>query len=48
MSHGLFDKMYGGCNFETNLNQTQNCKFQKIFANYGVNFKNIVLLSILC
>ena len=46
MSPGVGDKAHGGCNFEDNLIQTQNCKFQKAFANCGVNFHNIVVSSI--
>ena len=29
MSRDIRDKMQGGCHFENNLNQTQNCKVQK-------------------
>ena len=48
MSRDVRDKMHDGCNFENNLNQTQKWKFQKAFVNCGVDFQNIVLLSILC
>ena len=33
--------MHGGCNFESNVNQAQNCKFQKTFASCGVNFQTL-------
>ena len=29
MSSNIPDKMHGGSNFENNLNQIENCKFQK-------------------
>ena len=48
MSRDVRDKMHGGCNFEKNLNQIKNFKFQKTFANCIVNFQNIVLPLILC
>ena len=48
MSRDVRDKTHDGCSFENKLNETQNCKFQKTFANCGVNFQNIVLSSTLC
>ena len=47
MSHDVRDKMHGRYTFESNL-KTQSCKYKKTFASCGVNFQNIVLLSMLC
>ena len=47
MSRDVRDRMHGGCNLANNLNQIRNFKFQKEFANCGVNLTNSALPSIL-
>ena len=39
MSRDVRDKTHDGYNFESNLNQTQNCKVKETFANCGVDFQ---------
>ena len=40
-------KYMAECNFGSNVNQTQNCEFQKPFANCGVNPKHCIIISTL-
>ena len=54
MSRDVRGTMHEGCNFENNLNQTQNCKLQNIFQlwfklpKHFITINTLVISPVLC